>query len=340
MRFMTVCMLLAAGLSLAAPPLARAADSDADIEREIEQAMERARNQLDEAARRLAELHTRKWEFENTGPRAERPMLGVLLQDAPTDRGIPLAGVTPGGGAERAGLKGGDVLVALNGTRLDAAADNHMDPWREAMAPVNAGDRVLVTYLRDGEERNVEVETFARSHYMTTMMAEKEHWIESLRSLEELENLEALKNLEELGAISSVKDWDQSADVLQVPAGLRLEDIDGSLARYFGVDEGVLVMAASAGAAPLEAGDVLLAVGDRAPGNALDALKAFAAAEGTLPVQVRRQGSEREVAVNVDALNANRSVYVIRGDRHIRIHKAAGQGAAHGTEVEVMIVDD
>lgn len=143
MRFITVCMMLAAVLSLAAPPLARGADSDADIEREIEQSIERARDQLDDAARRLAELHTRKWEFENSGPRAERPMLGVLLGDFPTAEGIPLAGVTPGGGAERAGLKGGDVLVALNGVRFDDRSEDHMDQWHRAMEPVNAGDRVL-----------------------------------------------------------------------------------------------------------------------------------------------------------------------------------------------------
>ncbi len=336
MRFMTVCVMLVTGAVLALAPPAHSADSDAEIEREIEQAMDQARSQLDEAARQLAELHTRKWEFENSGPRAERPMLGVLLQDEPTKQGIPLAGVTPDGGAERAGIKGGDVLVALNGVRLSDLSQDHMEVWSGALAAVSAGDPVPVTYLRDGVEHTVNVETFARSHYMTRMMAEKEHWIESLKSLEELENLEALKNLEELGAISSMEDADESAGVLRVPAGLRLEDVDGTLASYFGVERGVLVVAAGAAAAPLQAGDVVLGIGDQQATSAMEVLKTLADARGTVSAEVRRQGRSRSLELDADALNVERSLFVIRGDRHIRIHKGTGADA----EVEVMIVDD
>ena len=70
----------------------------------------RARIELQEAARRLAEASRQRltWSGNN------RAFLGVLIGEQSED-GIVVAGVTPAGGAETAGIEADDVIVAIDG---------------------------------------------------------------------------------------------------------------------------------------------------------------------------------------------------------------------------------
>lgn len=61
-------------------------------------------------------------------------------------------GVTPGSPAERAGLRSGDVILKLNGKKIDAK-----HPLLSAISMHQPGDEVSVTYLRDGKEKTVSV---------------------------------------------------------------------------------------------------------------------------------------------------------------------------------------
>jgi len=85
---------------------------------------------------------------------ARRPMLGVAPNFGKFDAadGAHLSGAVPGGGAERAGLKNGDVIVRIG--------DEPVTSW-EGLSPIiarhSAGDTLPVTFLRDGETHTVDV---------------------------------------------------------------------------------------------------------------------------------------------------------------------------------------
>jgi S1-C subfamily serine protease len=64
--------------------------------------------------------------------------------------GVVVYQVQPGSGADRAGLRRGDVITALNGTAIT-------DPntFRNSIAGTQPGNEVTLTVKRDGSERQV-----------------------------------------------------------------------------------------------------------------------------------------------------------------------------------------
>jgi predicted metalloprotease with PDZ domain len=321
MRAIHAWLLTLPMLAIAAAPAALAAEESEF--RLIKQRIEQAREQLDKAARKLGELHSQMWQMETTGSRASEPMLGILLADAGSAEGLVLAGVTPEGGAEQAGLKADDRIVVVNGVRMDEGGDRMpLHLLSQAMASVKAGATVPLEFVRDGETMEADVVTQPRAHYMARVMEEKRPWLESLQSLGELEHLEALEGLEELEVLGDGK-LDLRGDVMRVPAGLRLEDVAGDLAGYFEIDRGVLVLRTTDSAQPLKPGDILLDLDGEAVTSADAALERMAQLEGRVAAQVKRQGRVRDVELDMDALNAHQAVHVMRGERRIRIQRDA-----------------
>lgn len=67
---------------------------------------------------------------------------------------LVIAGVFPGGPAERAGLRGGDILVALNGEAVQSRAELYQRLWRHA-----PGDRLTFEVFRDSSVMQLSVES-------------------------------------------------------------------------------------------------------------------------------------------------------------------------------------
>ncbi|MFV9503011.1 MAG: S1C family serine protease [Oscillochloridaceae bacterium umkhey_bin13] len=63
-----------------------------------------------------------------------------------------LAAITPGSAAEQAGIRDGDIIVAVNGTRID-----YNTSLRQLLLRHAPGDTVTVTILRDGNEETLTV---------------------------------------------------------------------------------------------------------------------------------------------------------------------------------------
>jgi putative serine protease PepD len=89
------------------------------------------------------------------GGRIERPFLGVT--SAPHPSGAEIQGVTPGGPADGAGLRAGDVI-----TGVDGAAVNDPDDLSSLVSGLEPGDEVEVEVDRDGEERTFDIELGTR----------------------------------------------------------------------------------------------------------------------------------------------------------------------------------
>ena len=94
--------------------------------------------------------------------KVRRGMLGVTIQSVDADlasslnlpaaRGAIVSSVTAGGPADRAGIKRGDVIVAVNNQPV---ADNNM--LRNQVASLGPNSHATVTVVRNGREQNVQV---------------------------------------------------------------------------------------------------------------------------------------------------------------------------------------
>jgi Do/DeqQ family serine protease len=92
--------------------------------------------------------------------KVRRGQLGINVVKAGTDaarqlgiketKGIAVAKVVPGGAADRAGLKAGDVITAFNGTEVSDA-----NVFRNQVAGTPPGTQVDLTVLRDGREQHI-----------------------------------------------------------------------------------------------------------------------------------------------------------------------------------------
>ncbi|HEX8212283.1 MAG TPA: PDZ domain-containing protein [Longimicrobium sp.] len=84
-------------------------------------------------------------------------------------------------------------------------------------------------------------------------------------------------------------------------AGAELSELNPELARYFRVDDGVLVLQVSrstpAARAGLQGGDVIVRAGGRTVGSVADLRRAFGAQEGSVRLEVVRQGQRRQLDV-------------------------------------------
>lgn len=86
------------------------------------------------------------------GLRMTRPRLGLLLGGA--DNANEIVGVTPGSGAEKAGIESGDRLVSINGQEVDASEPGSL---RSATQGIEPGESVPVEVERGGERLSFDV---------------------------------------------------------------------------------------------------------------------------------------------------------------------------------------
>ena len=96
--------------------------------------------------------------FECTGGQmAIRLYTGTIPDYASEMDGLLLSGVTAGGPAERAGLRAGDVIVALAGQSIANVYD-----YTYALDLLKVGEPAAVSYMRDGERIETELVPEAR----------------------------------------------------------------------------------------------------------------------------------------------------------------------------------
>ena len=298
--------LLVLMLGLAGP--AWAGTEDEQARKELEQArqeVEKARVELQKATRELARSMAK---VERDNPRAQyfeymtnpdRAVLGVLIPDDmenPEPRGVRLTAVTPGSGAEKAGLKAGDLILALNGDSL--ARDGKKVPqkrMREAMEKLKAGDEVRVDYERDGKSRSTTVKTTAPEPELTLApLPMLTDWIKD----------EALAPMAPLGPIPPMTLYQFRSPAIR---GLELAKLDEDLGAYFKTKDGVLVVKApKSDALGLKSGDVIQKIdGDvvSEPLTVLDKLRSRGE-EQTVKIEVVRQGRKQELSGRIPVADA------------------------------------
>lgn len=145
-----------------------------------------------------------------------RGRLGVTIRDASDgsatapQRGAVVAGVDAGTGAERAGLRSGDVVVSLNGAPIDGASD-----LRNRVALLRPGDTATLGVLRNRRPVQLSVELGAAQR-------STQRTVERLRGAE-LEDLGLDDPLE--GTVKGVLVTSVDVDTPAWDVGLRAGDV-------------------------------------------------------------------------------------------------------------------
>lgn len=233
-------------------------------EAEFAAQMREAEERLEEAARRVAELsqqrlpeiaQMQRYAFDL----ASKPRLGVNIEGVESDgpvEGSLIIAVTPGSAADDAGLRTGDIITAVNGESLSAERRSEANSrLLDFMNAVEEGDTIDVEYLRDGNVGTVAVEPRVVDNWAFA-------WTPDGRA--------------EAPAMPQVHIAPELAERFRFRFGgwrgvwgdMEVVELSEGLGRYFGTDEGLLVISApQSNAFQLQDGDVILSIDGREPSS-------------------------------------------------------------------------
>jgi hypothetical protein len=328
---------LAPALAADAPPPTPPAEQAAAREE-----LRAAREELRTLTRRIAELSARlgpeagshAYAFRYLAD-ADRAMIGIVL-GADGDA-VVLAGVTPGGPAEKAGLRAGDRIVAINGQRIDGARpgasggleraladDQRVEIARGLIGELEAGDKVRLTYERGGKPADVTIDAERRASWdwpmfagnvelppfefalphdfdkrVEVIVADSEHAAADARRAAERARDEMRRVQRE---VRRDVEHDAVREVRRVALlgggfwNLRLAPLNPQLGKYFGSDQGVLVLENGGDVLPeIEAGDVILSIAGHKTESSSEAMRVLREQEpgSAVNIELLRQKKRR-----------------------------------------------
>ena len=229
--------------------------------------------------------------------------LGVAIQEIDGDRakalklpeeaGVEVTRIAPDSPAERAGLKTGDVLTQYNGQRVEG-----MDQFSRMVRETPAGREVRIGILRNGSAQTLSAKIAARP-FITGQLVPP--------------TAPALQTFD-----YRFPDMPQSRMTWRSTIlGIDVETLEGQLAEFFGVKEGVLVRMvnkdSAADKAGIRTGDVIVRVDDVKVATPADISAHLRAARGR-PVSVSVVRDRKEISVMVAvASGPDRSIGQWRG---------------------------
>ncbi|HNR23567.1 MAG TPA: PDZ domain-containing protein [Steroidobacteraceae bacterium] len=265
-------------IAFAGSSAARAA-GDPDLEAKLAD----ARQRLEAAAKDLAELSA-----EMSGPLLRnlinegfaRPVIGVQLDPEGGSEGARVTHVSPGGPAASAGMRTGDVIVAVAGESM-TGKPNAARAVTDALRAAAPEEPVKIRVLRDGKAQELSVVPRPLA-YGGRVFAGPRALTMPLPSVTPL----------------------PSGDFMFSPAmhaisGLEFVTLTPGLGEYFGADKGVLVVRAPKdGALGLREGDVIREIGGREPQSSAHATRIIASYQPgeSVPITVLRK--KQSVALN------------------------------------------
>ncbi len=287
--------LLCATPAAATPKPEIVTDEQASSEAELrhwEEELEEARRALARAAEEVARLSSRAGRdalvhVERIALR--RAALGINIGRGDAGEGVRVLGVTPDGPADTAGLRAGDLILALDGEDLGGGSGPPAEKrLLEHMTGVEPGEEVTVRYRRDGEE----AETVVTTGELNPMVSFVDRHVERI-----------------VGPEGGLATWigDLPLPPMHVAAArhfgdMELVSLSPKLGEYFGTDEGVLVVRAPEGnLLGLEDGDVIRSIGGRqptSPRHAMRILHSYAEGE-EIELDIMRDRRQRSLSTVV-----------------------------------------
>jgi S1-C subfamily serine protease len=306
-----------AGAGILAPMAALAAASKSpdvvystsdDTNKDLDAKLAEAQARLEKAARDVAELSgqiggplmDRFMVFNTEGP--SRAVIGVQLDPESGKEGARVQEVSPGGPADEAGLRVGDVITAINGT--DVKGDRAARDVMHLMHKVAPESKVNVRVTREGKSRDFVV-TARRG---PTFMGLQHPGVPPLPPIP--------PGFPEFGTtFGPVMIHGQLGD-------MELATLTPQLGRYFGTDKGVLVVRAPKDF-KLEDGDVILAIDGREPSSGSHATRILSSYQPGEKIAMKLMRQQK--TVNVETTLPERMSFMGPGTEHkVRIIRKDG----------------
>ncbi|HVV98358.1 MAG TPA: PDZ domain-containing protein [Rhodanobacteraceae bacterium] len=311
------------------PVVATAADTD-KARRELVE----LRAEMQELSRKMAALSS---ELGEGGPRSyayryvgdpDSAMIGVVL--GMSDGRVVVGAMTPDGPAMRAGLRGSDVITAIDHKPVEGKnAVEAVEKARDMLRDLKTGQKVTIDYLRDGKKSSV---TFAAErrealNWPLVISDDPEHPMmqKDFDARVRAETERAMREAQRVSAIDrkriAVETERATREAMQhMPRhlampwwGLNLAPLNADLGRYFGADKGVLVIAADPDSLPgIRAGDVITSIAGEPVERPEDALRALRDQESgkEVPIRILREKKTLSLAMKAPAY---KSIFDLRG---------------------------
>jgi S1-C subfamily serine protease len=257
----------------------------------------RAREQLEQAARQVAELSAQIYveRGNRVRVRQQRSVIGLQLDPSSGHDGARVLEVSPGGPAEEGGVRASDLIVAVNGTTI--AGDDTAAQVVERLRDVPPDTRVRLRLRRGDKTLSVELTTQQASLFAFVPPAPPipamppagpSRLPRSPRLPGPVIAVPPLPNLPYLQALT--------ADT----AGMELATLTPTLGKYFGTDEGVLVIRAPRDDAfQLQDGDVIVAIDGRKPLNGVHATRILASYQPGERITLKMLRQKRPVSLTI-----------------------------------------
>jgi serine protease Do len=203
--------------------------------------------------------------------------LGVTTEE--NSKGAEIEAVTKESGAEKAGLKKGDIITKVGDERIDGPND-----LSTTIRKHKPGDKVVVSYLRDGKEQKVTAELGkwkgVRSNYNI-----------------DIPNMNMNLDLPRLRSVPRVQGQNWSWSGGGPKLGLFVQDSeDGKGVKVVDVDDD-----GNAAKAGVKEDDVITEIDGKAVNSADDASKIIKESKDKVSVKVKllRQGKSQDIDVKI-----------------------------------------
>jgi serine protease Do len=207
--------------------------------------------------------------------------IGVTIRDVEADAkdsktGVIVEALTPGGPADKAGIKAGDTITEFDGERVRSALQ-----FSRLVSETPESRSVQVVVGRGGQRLTLSVlperATFDEGFGMRTLQTPS---VRLARPAMPPEPPDAPRAPRPPALVSPAMPFDLIGRLRNTARlGATIEDLDTQLAEYFGVKEGVLVKSVAEGSvaakAGLKAGDVITSVNGRHIYDASDVTRAL-----------------------------------------------------------------
>lgn len=215
-----------------------------------------------------------------------RAMLGVLTDKE--DEGAEINEVIKGSGAEKAGLKEGDIITQINDKKIEDP-----DDLTKAIREQKPGDKVAITFLRDKKEQKTTAELTKWRGMKFDSWGNGKNFNFSMPEI--APRLESLPRIPRMEGEPYLRMWDAYNG--QPKLGLSVQDSeDGKGVKVIDVDN-----ESNAEKAGLKEGDIITSVNDKEVNNADEVAKIVRENRNkvSIKLKVMRNGKSQDIEVKV-----------------------------------------
>ena len=317
-RTLAFCLMLPfAGTAFAAPPAASDSAQSTSADAADQQRMAQLQTRMNDLARQMAALSTKLGDEANASALhyladSKRGMFGMAAVG--TGNGLRVDAVTPGGPAERAGIKAGDTITRIDGKPVGAHGESalwHAQAGKPIALAVDRGGklhelRVTPERLQASDWQAIARQAQLAADQATAQVRSPEFQRNIQRSIDEAMKSAAVAmksaSVAREAAIKAGEHANRWVIRMSPWFGLNLAPLNPDLGSYFGTDRGALVLSRDDQQFPgLQPGDVITAVGGQSVARPEDATRALrdASKDKSIAVALRRHGKPVTLTMKV-----------------------------------------